>query len=215
MGMFLVSFVTAEEDPTFQFNTDFDLKRGCSVSGFFCGPSFTCNITLVYPDSSLLRDNVLMGDQGSYRNISIPSVENNQLGFMRAIQSCNNGSNAGFDAFDVAITADGRKFQVFPTQFVIIILGFLLVGAGFITDRMRLLKIAGSMLLMVMGVLTIYPGYSFMNYSNLMGWGLGVIIIGIGAYFLLEGSFSRDNQDEHFDPRGGDPDNEGGIEWES
>ena len=194
----MISLVIAQEIPSFQFNQEFDLKRSCSFEGFFCDSDFICNITLVYPDGTLLRDNVLMNDFVSYRNVTISQAENNQLGIIKAIQSCNNGTDAGLEVFDVSITADGKKFQVFPTQFVVIILAFLLIGAGFFQERLRLAKSGGSMLLMIMGVITIFPGYSFLNYSTLMGWGLGLTLVLLGFYFLIEDSFSREKQEKFF-----------------
>ncbi len=192
--------VSAIEDPTFQHNNAFDLKRGCSDLGFFCDSSFNCNITLIYPDGTILRDNQLMTDATSYRNITIVQSENNQLGFIKAIQSCNNGTSAGLETFDIAITADGKKFQVFPTQFPVILLGFLFIILGIVTtnERLRLFKHIGSLILLVMGVVTLYPGYSFINWSNLMGKSIGFSLIALGFYFLIEDSFSRSEQSERF-----------------
>lgn len=197
MSIFLVSLVSAV-DPTFQFDKEFDLKRGCSNNGFFCDSSFTCNITLTYPDGQLLRGNTVMTDSVSYRNITITQAENNQLGNIKAIQSCNNGTVAGFDSFDISITADGKPFQNIPLQFIIILLGFTLIGVGFLTDRLEMFKNIGSMILMVMGVITIFPGYSFINYTTLLGKVLGFTIVAVGFYFLVEGSFSRERQEDSY-----------------
>ena len=53
--------------------------------------------------------------------------------------------------------------------------------------------------MMIMGVITIYPGYSFINYTTLLGKGLGFILIGLGFYFLIEDSFSRNKQEDRFE----------------
>lgn len=188
-----------EEDPTFQFNKKFDLKRMCSDGGFFCGSDFKCNITLIYPDGRLIINNQRMTDQVSFRNITVLQSQNNQLGFIKAIESCNNVSNAGSETFDVAITADGKKFQVFPIEFVVIIIGLVMVGVGLIVDRLRLFKHLGSIIVMIMGVVTLYPGYSFINYSTLTGKVIGFVFIGLGFYFMIEDSFSRDKQEETYD----------------
>lgn len=207
MGIFLINLVSAE-NPTFQVNTEFDLKRGCSNNGFFCDSVFICNITIISPDGSLLRDNIVMTDSESYRNITLTPGQNNQLGFMKAIESCNNGTVGGFDSFEISITADGKPFQQFPTQFAIIILGFLLIGTGFFTERLRVFKYMGGILLMVMGVITLYPGYSFINWTTLTGKVLGFIAVGMGFYFLIEDSFSRTSQEERYYQDQGDTEEE-------
>ncbi len=202
--MILVVTVQAQETineqiPSFQFNHNFDLKRACFDQGFFCSSSFNCNITLIYPNGQLLIDNQLMSDQGSYRNISITSTQNNQLGFIKAIQSCNNGTLAGPDTFLVAITGDGKPFQTFPQQFVIMIITLVLICIGMVNDRLKLFKTLGSMMAMVLGIITLYPGYSFINYSTLLGQSLGIILVGLGFYFFIEDSFSRNKQEDTFD----------------
>ncbi len=193
--------VTAQKDPTFQFNKQFDLKRPCSNNGFFCDSGYECNLTLIYPDGNLLVNNQITADQVSFRNITISQASNNQLGVIEAIHSCNNGTQAGLDTFDVIITADGKEFQAFPNQFFIIIIGLMMVGAGFVMDRLRMFKHMGSILLIIMGVVTLYPGYNFINYSTLLGKALGIILIGLGFYFWIEDSFSRDKQEEGFDQK--------------
>ena len=194
----ILPLAIAQEDPTFQFNKEFDLKRACSDSGFFCDSTYECNITLIYPDGNLLANNQVMTNNVSFRNITILQSDNNQLGIIEAIESCNNVTRAGQKTFDVVITADGKSFQAFPNEFFIIILALVMVGAGFVTERLRMFKHLGAILLMISGVITLYPGYNFINYSTLLGQSLGAILIGLGFYFLIEDSFSRDKQEEGY-----------------
>ncbi len=197
----VVSMVSAiDTDVSFQFNTKYDLKRPCFNNGAFCSDGATCNITIIYPNNGdFLINNKLMTNQGSIHNITVQQVSNNRLGVYPVITSCTDGAVSGEDTFNIEITGDGKPSQTFPTQFFAIILSFVLIGIGFLSDRLRIMKHAGGMLLMIMGVVTLYPGYSFINYSTLMGKGMGFSFIGMGFYFLVEDSFSRDKQDEHFE----------------
>lgn len=202
--LILVTTVTAqqtleEQIPSFQFSTEFDLKRACFNNGFFCDSSFTCNITLISPNGDVLVDNQVMTNQVSYRNITVSQSSNNQLGFVQGIESCSNSTNAGLDTFTVSITGDGKPFQQFPQQFFIIILALALVVIGLAQEKLRMFKHMGAILMMIMGVITIYPGYSFINYTTLLGKGLGFILVGLGFYFLIEDSFSRNKQGDGFD----------------
>jgi len=195
-----------EQIPSFQHNAQFDLKRACFNNGFFCESNFVCNITLLYPNGEVLVNNQIMGNQVSYRNITVSAASNNQLGFVQAIESCGNSTNAGPDTFTIAITGDGKPFQIFPQQFFIIILAFFLVVLGLVQEKLRLFKHMGSILMMIMGVITIYPGYSFINHTTLLGQGLGFILVGLGFYFLIEDSFSRNKQEDTFDAEPQDDD---------
>ncbi len=203
MGMFFISLVSAA-NPTFQVNTQYDLKRACSSEGFFCDSVFDCNITIVYPDGNLIVDNILMTDQVSFRNVTINSSQNVELGQHSAIMSCNNGTNAGLDTFTIDVTANGEAFRSFPIEFIVIIFGFLLVGIGAFFEKVKLFQSIGSMILIVMGMVTLFPGYSFINWQTLTGKALGFGTIGIGFYFLLANSFSRDEQEKYYEGGGED-----------
>jgi len=195
---FLVVPLTFAEDNSFQFNQDFDLKRACSDRGFFCDSSFRCNISIMYPNGNIMVDNQRMTLNSSFRNITIARALNNQLGIHKAIMSCNNVTDAGQDTFDIIITGDGNDFQQFPTQVVYIFIAIALVIVGSLSEKLRLVKYMGSIFGMIMGVLTLYPGYSFINYSTLLGKGLGFSMIGLGFFFLIEDSFSHTEQVETY-----------------
>ena len=204
ISVLLVTTVYAQETlpeqiQSFQFNQQFDLKRACFDSCFFCSDSFVCNVTLISPSGNLIVDNQLMTNQGSYMNITVLQTQNIELGFITGIESCNNVSNAGPDTFLIAITGDGDPWRPFPQQFVIIIFSLAMVCVGMVNDRLRMFKHLGSILMMIMGVVTLYPGYAFINHSTLMGLAIGSILIGLGFYFLIEDSFSRDEQEDHYD----------------
>lgn len=200
----LVSTVVAqqtldEQIQSFQYNEEFDLKRPCFNNGFFCDTSFICNITLLYPNGNVLINNQVMTNQGSYRNITVSKLSNDQLGFIQGIESCSNSTSAGPDTFTISITGDGKPFQIFPQQFFIIIFTLVLVIIGLTQEKLRMFKHLGSVMMMIMGIITLYPGYSFINYSTLLGKGVGFVLIGLGFYFLIEDSFSRNKQEDGFD----------------
>ncbi len=198
--IFLVGGVSAQAE-AFQFNKAFDLKRACFDRGGFCGAGFECNITLINPDGTLLVDNKVMTDQGAYRNITIDAASNNQLGVIEGIESCTNTTDAGAETFQIQITADGLPEKTFPIQIFIVVLSLIMIGVGHVKDSLRLFQTAGSILLMIVGVLTFYPGYSFINYTTLLGKTLGTIFVSMGFYFMIEYNFSRDKQKDSVDQR--------------
>jgi hypothetical protein len=198
LGIFLISFVSAI-DYTFPYNTEYDIKRPCFNNGTFCQSSFTCNVTYLYPDGSVVLDNVQMTRTATYYNVTITQSLNNKLGVYQGIMSCTDGTVSGGDTFEAEVTADGFKSIPFPWQFAIFGLGFILIASGKVNRDLSLFQTAGSVIIFLMGIITLYPGYSGINYSTLMGLGLGTIGIAGGGYFMIEGSLSRDKQVDTYD----------------
>ena len=117
-----------------------------------------------------------------------------QYAYMVDCQSIEGFGGSVSTNFDV--TADGNERDHFPVEFSIIFFGFLLIAFGLTDDRRNLLKYAGSVIFMVMGVRTAWEGYGFINHSTLTGQLLSTVLVATGFYFLVEDSFSRGGEDE-------------------
>lgn len=193
-----ISFISAEVEETFPYHDKFDLKRPCFLNGTYCSDSTSCNITIEYPDNTLLIDNIGMTNNVSFVNVTILEGQANVLGFYEATHICCDRGFCGKDTFEIAITGDGKPFHIFPTQFYVIILGFFLLTFGLFSEKVKLLKHLGSIIILIMGVLTLFPGYSFINYSTLLGKALGFTFVGSGFWFLIEDAFSKGKQEEYY-----------------
>ncbi len=196
--LFLVVPLITSQDLVIPFNEKYDIKRPCFNNGTFCTTAATCNFTIIRPNGNTLLTNRIMTFNNNFFNITILKDQNNVLGSHPSIMSCCEGGLCNADTFDIVVTADGNPIQIFPTQFGIILFGFLLVGFGTLFERLRLFKHTGAIMLLVMGVVTLFPGYSLINHSNLAGQSVGFVTIGLGFWFLIEDSFSRDIQDERY-----------------
>lgn len=203
MFLLLGSFVIAEVELTIPFNQEFDLKRQCFNNGTFCSSQAVCNATIFYPDGTILTDNQEMTNQNSFHNLTLTNFNVSQLGVMAVNMICDDpagqiiGSN--FDTFEIDVTGDGFKSLPFPLEFSIIALAFALIGASYTTDKLRIFRIVGGIIAMVMGVVTLYPGYANLNYSTLTGLSVGLTTIGLGFFFMISDAFSFDKQVDHFD----------------
>ena len=122
-----------------------------------------------------------------------------RLGAYSYVVQCNTTNLGGFASVGIEVTADGFESKTFPTQFFIILFAFLLIVVGLLKERWRMFKYLGSLLAMVMAILTFYPGYSFINWTTLEGKALGSILFALGFYFLIEDSFSREKQADSFE----------------
>ena len=196
MGIFLVALVSGL---TFQQNKEVDIRIVCINAGF-CSSTTDCNVSVFAPDQTTLLSGVQAtptANLASY-NITLDSTQTSQFGEYTVGGFCLDGSVTNVIDFTFDITANGKPFEKFPNQFVIILLGFILIMFGLFNERYSLMQRMGSIVLMVMGVLTLYPGYNFINHTTLFGLALGSTLIGMGFWFLIEDSFSRTDQEETF-----------------
>ncbi len=199
----LLPIVYAEVELTIPFNQEFDLKRPCFNNGTFCSSSAVCNITITYPDGDILTNNQQMTNQNSFHNVTLTNLNISQLGIMPVVMVCDDPTGAvngsAQDTFEIEVTGDGFRGLPFPLQFSVIALAFILIFISFFDDRMKLFRIIGGLMLMGMGVVTLFPGYANFNYSTLQGQILGISIIGLGLFFTIQDSLSFDRQVDHVD----------------
>ncbi len=90
-----VSFA-ADTTPEFIFQqgSEADLIFSCvDTNDFVCDASFSCNITVISPNSSILVDNVQATQQTNYFNLTLP--ETDTMGIHSYNVFCSNVSNAG------------------------------------------------------------------------------------------------------------------------
>ncbi len=196
MGIFIIALVSGL---TFQQNEEVDIRIVCINAGF-CSSTTDCNVSVFAPDQTTLLSGIQATatvNLASY-NITLNSAQTSQFGEYSVGGFCLDGSVTNVIDFTFDITADGKPFEAFPNQFAIILLGFILIMFGLFNERYTLMKSMGSLILMVMGVITLFPGYNFINHTTLFGLAFGSSLIAIGFWFLIEDAFSRTSQEERF-----------------
>ncbi len=196
IGIFLLGSISAL---TFQQNTETNFRFTCINAGF-CSSGTDCNISLFSPTQDLLisgRQATQSADLANF-NITFNSSSLSEFGEYTLGGFCKDGSVTNIIDITFDVTADGNPFEAFPNQFAVIALAIILIMFGLFQERFRLLKHMGGIILMVMGVITLFPGYNFINHTTLFGVALGSILIAIGFYFLIEDSFSRGDQEDSY-----------------
>lgn len=170
---------------TYQQNRNFSHNEACIYNGTYCSSSFSCNFTLIAPDTGIVTNNQIMTRNGSYYNYSEPALS--QMGIYKKTMICVNGNLASFNDDPLEITADGKPYQSFPVLFAIIIFGIVM----FILDRYignrydtNLFQIFGAVIFIIAGILVLYPGFNYTNATTLDGDALGIILIGIGGFIF-------------------------------
>ncbi len=196
--------LAAQNDLSKPINVAYDLNLKCFNNGTFCSSSAVCTLTYEDPDGIIVIDNATLTNQVNFHNITITQSQNSKFGTWWGTQVCFDPSGdiigSGPDTFPVEISGDGMGFRAFPFELSIFVLGLILIVTGKLKEELRMMKHVGSFIVMIMGVLTLYPGFSFVNFSTLIGKVIGFGGIGMGFYFLIEDSFSRSKQDEYYAP---------------
>lgn len=101
IGMMLVvlPMVSAQEEPKFvtKVGVELDYKDNCFNNGTFCTSTSLCNLTVFYPNSTILLNNQPMTNQLSFHNFTFTGEEINVVGFYQSIVICKDGSVEGAD----------------------------------------------------------------------------------------------------------------------
>lgn len=227
--VFTLSFVSSQAPPSFQpgvlFSEGFSIEfteindYGFGKDIFFNAHVFNisngvritnsstdCNYHLFENTGDALISQQLMQFDNADLDWDFMVLRSNftRLGAYSYLVVCNDSAAnlGGFVSVGMKITADGKPEKIFPLEFSIVLFGLILVLFGLSKERYRLLQMMGGVIWIIMGVITLFPGYGLINWTTLTGKVLGFILIGMGFYFFVEPSFSRDEQDEYFTQEG-------------
>lgn len=88
-----------------------DLKQGCYNSGTFCSSATVCNITVIYPNATVLINAGEMSNQGGYFNYTLPEGLYT-LGTYRYDITCKDGADSNFNSFNFDITPNGENLSI-------------------------------------------------------------------------------------------------------
>lgn len=124
-------------EPAYIFAQDQDanLKFSCTnENGYPCESTYACNITVQYPNGTLLIDNQEATRNPSYYNITLPDTST--LGFHQYQSFCHNATKAGTsDELYFLVNLTGEEFTtgkavLYIFVLIISVVGFLLVLYG-------------------------------------------------------------------------------------
>lgn len=206
--LFLFLFLTLisgafAQTATAPYGEQYNLVRNCQNNGSDCSPTASCNLTVASADTGIiLVDNQPLTNQNNYFNYTFYPLQLPKLGEYPSKQVCSDSGGAingqGYELFTIQLTADGKPYQSFPIQIMLFIFGMCLIVLGKYHEDFSILQSVGAIMVMIFGVITLYPGYSYINWTNLYGKVMGSASFGLGFYFMIEKSFSRDNQVESY-----------------
>ena len=170
-----------DSEYTFKQNTEVDLKRPCINNGTWCSGSSACNITITNPDSTILVNNVLMTNKGSYHNITLQPNKVLQIGYYKADMVCTDGTLSGSDTFSYQVSPSGNT-NVLGLFIIVIVIIYAIGFIGFFGKNVWV-SVLGGLAMIALGLYTLNSGIDVFRttITEIFSW----ITIGIGAIFAL------------------------------
>jgi len=181
MILFSITFVSAE-DPAYTFRQyeTVDLKISClDVDKSVCGSNIGCNITILYPDHTVLVDGNEMTYNANYYNYTLVPSNTSVLGIYSASVSCV-GVFHGFTPFLYEITTTGRIPQIRLHLFLILCsLGLFVTG---LFTKSNWLGLLSGIFFSITGIY--FMIYGFADMADLYTRTIGGILIGFGLIII-------------------------------
>lgn len=173
----LISLVSAA---TYEQSKELDLKVPCINNNTFCSGSATCNLTILYPNSTALVFGVAMTNAGTYHNYTLDGNQTTVLGEYSTTVVCTDGSEGGYSTFIYKINPTGHEItQAQGFSSMGLILGVILIAAMFsffgfkFSESEKLFPIA--LFFMVISlIVSVYAMQLGYIYSRDMLWTLGI-----------------------------------------
>lgn len=180
----------------------FTFKQGSSVNyrfrcidldiNYYCNTSTQILFSVEDPNGLNALNNVSATTTSTFVNITLPT---DKIGTYNVFGFSPSAQNTTIE-LKYKVTFTGSDETAFPVQLTILLIGFIGIGISYLNKRLRLMKIGGAIIAMVIGVLTIYPGYAGLSFDNVLGLLVGFVSIGVGGYYALEDFWTKD---EYFD----------------
>lgn len=169
----------------------FDLKRNCIYNSSSCSYAASCNATIVYlqGNGTILYNNTLMTNRGSYHNLTLTSSDTSLIGWYQAMITCEDRGDSGSESFYYEITPTGAENN---TTIFLIIAGVLIavIVLGFILNDLYIVFIGGACCL-VLGIYSMINGFG--NVTNDYTRMIAAVITGIGFILTLSSAYSLVN----------------------
>lgn len=174
---------TVSVEDTFKINEIINYKKPCFNNGTYCSAAATCNFTIYNPDNSLLINNQLGTNQGSYYNISF-SVSN--LGVYKVDMTCKDGTLTGAETLYFEVTGSGMNTS-FGFYVIILLISTLLIAGGFLLKDAPV-TILGTFGLYFIGIYILFNG--IVGVKDLITtWALGIILLGTAGYISIRSAY--------------------------
>ena len=186
--LFLLPSISAiDPDLIYKQYSEVDLKIPCYNNGTWCGSTAICNITAMWPNGTILVNNGMMTNQGSFHNYTLSSSQTSVVGVYSDSMVCNDNGHNGKVSFEHEISNSGfeeskeRTRTLWIYGFAIFLYLMLIVFAW---------KTELSWIGFLAGVILSLPGIHLMTfgfglYDDLLVRGVALVIIAIALITII------------------------------
>lgn len=175
-----ITFVSATQ--TFKQGDNIDLKLQCIINGTYCSAAAFCNVTISYPNATLLINNKQMTNQISFYNYTLPS--STSLGpYLCSATCCDAGRcGTGTDCDFVITPTGGDRINSLGIFIILILASIAVLGMALAFQNGYVGFIAGCLFL-VTGVYVMIYGLG--NLSDTWTQSVSYVILGMGLIFCV------------------------------
>lgn len=130
LGLCIFLFLGIVSAATYEQDKELDLKVPCINNNTFCSSSATCNLTILYPNSSNLVYGQAMTNAGTYHNYSLTPSQTSIIGKHTVTAVCADGSDGGYTTFTYDINPMGKEPSGSAGSFAIAVIIAMIAGAA-------------------------------------------------------------------------------------
>ena len=132
LPFFSSQLIYKERDPV-------QLHIPCINNDTLCSGSATCNITIIYPNSSVLIENQEMNNNNGFFTYELLPSQTTPTGYYQTTIVCKDNDNNGYSTFEYEITVNGKEkpdgvivvtFVILFLIIVAVLIGLILYTAG-------------------------------------------------------------------------------------
>lgn len=123
--IFVLLFIPLVLSETYKQNEPLDLKTQCIANGTYCSASAYCNITIQYPNASLLINNAKMTNQIAFFNYTLK--DSSTLGNYACTFTCCDSGYCATNSCDFKINGIGYELTIQQSILYIILLSGILI----------------------------------------------------------------------------------------
>lgn len=178
---------TDAEGLVFKQNQEIDLKIPCYVNGSYCSAGATCDITIQYPNGTVIVNNQAMDYNPSYFNYTLDGSLTKVVGNYPCSMVCTDTGESGYKdfTFEVTTTGAGNELMINIIAFILIIIAIIFFVLG-LNRQDWIITLLSSFIFIIAGFnFYFFPlVYLPLLVNQVLAW----VLWGFGSYILLRTS---------------------------
>lgn len=183
--LLVVTMIGAGNAEEAQIGVPKNLQFTCTINGQVPSPSTTYNISIYYPNGTILIDNNLTTaqGQGSFNYTALFPEQ----GTFTIKEFCYDGGANSSNQEQVLVTPSGDS-RGFSLMLILALFGAALFCFGYFTHNVWFVYISG-IIFLVLGVYVLI--YGFNNIRDTFTDVVGYVSLGLGIFFFVVGAYEQ------------------------